>query len=80
MQERARGVSEREVMDAREADPFADRRRRYFSVSEVKDYLGLSRSKVYQLVEGGDLPACRFGGSIRISRADIERFEEHARH
>ncbi len=62
--------SAREVMDAREAaDPFSDRRRKYFSVSEIKDYLGLSRSKVYQLIEGGQLPACRFGNSIRITRA-----------
>ncbi len=60
-------------------DLLSDKRRKYFSVTEVKDYLGLSRSKVYQLVESGELPACRFGGSIRISRTDILRYEEHAR-
>ena len=65
--------------DTVSADLLSDRRRKYFSVSEVKDYLGLSRSKVYQLVDRGELPACKFGGSIRISRADIVRYEDGAR-
>ncbi len=60
-------------------DLLTDQRRKYYSVSEVKDYLGLSRSKVYQLIERGELAASRFGGSLRISRDEVLRFEERAR-
>ncbi len=60
-------------------DLLTDGRRKYYSVSEVKDYLGLSRSKVYQLVESGEIGASKFGGSLRISRDEVLRYEERAR-
>jgi len=59
-------------------DLLTDGRRKYYSVSEVKDYLGLSRSKVYQLVESGEIGASKFGGSLRISRDEVLRYEERA--
>ncbi len=60
-------------------DLLTDGRRKYYSVSEVKDYLGLSRSKVYQLVESGEIGASKFGGSLRISRDEVLRYEERAK-
>ena len=36
--------------------------------ADVADELGVSVSRVYQLVRSRELPAVRFGGSIRIPR------------
>lgn len=37
--------------------------------SEVVEATGLGKSKVYAMIETGDLPAVRFGRSVRV-RAD----------
>ncbi len=51
------------------------------SQSEVAQYLRISRSLVYQLVESGRLPACRIGcgGAIRIIQVDLLDYVESCR-
>jgi excisionase family DNA binding protein len=41
-------------------------------IFEVAQMLDISRSKAYQLVHSGELPARRIGGSLRVP---IERIE-----
>lgn len=41
--------------------------------AEVARAIGCSKSKVYELVRAGELPARKFGMSIRIPRAAIEK-------
>ena len=50
----------------------------WLRASEVGDYLDLSKATVFRLVQRGIIPARRFGGSIRILRADILAFENGA--
>ena len=41
--------------------------------SQVAVLLGLSRSEVYRLIERGDIPAVRFGRSVRVPRKWVEQ-------
>lgn len=43
-------------------------------VKEVAARLNLSESKVYELIESGQLPHHRFGGAIRVSEVQIAEF------
>ena len=36
------------------------------SIAEAAEYLSLSRNKLYQLINSGDVPSKRFGRSVRI--------------
>jgi excisionase family DNA binding protein len=46
------------------------------SIREAAAALSVSRSRVYQLIQTGDLAAVRVGGpnTTRIRRADLENF------
>lgn len=47
-------------------------------IAEVADYLGVSRSKVYQLMGEGELPWVKLGRLRRIPRTQlIEMMERH---
>ena len=39
--------------------------------TEAAEVMGIGRSKVYQLIASGDLPAIRIGGSVRIPVAAL---------
>ncbi|MGE0610344.1 MAG: helix-turn-helix domain-containing protein [Pirellulales bacterium] len=41
-------------------------------VAKVATYLSLSRSKVYALMDAGELPFIKFGKSRRIRWSDVE--------
>jgi len=42
---------------------------------EVAEILKISRTQAYRLLASGELPCLRFGGkTVRIRRADLERF------
>lgn len=43
------------------------------SVAEVAARLNLSRARVNQLIDGGDLPATRIGRSFVVREADLEK-------
>ena len=54
----------------------------YLSVEEIRVYLGLGRSTIYDLLRRGELPAVRFGRVIRIPRHSLAQYaaaEEEAR-
>lgn len=40
-------------------------------IPEVAKILALSRSKVYGMLESGELPSVRFGKNRRVKRADV---------
>ena len=61
---------------AGEGHPLSDKRRKYFSVQEVADYFGISRRAAYDLVYRGVIRGHKFGGSVRVSREEVLRFEE----
>jgi excisionase family DNA binding protein len=48
----------------------------WLDVSEAAQLLNVSRSRVYQYIEGGQLPAVKKGGAYLLRRADVERFKQ----
>jgi excisionase family DNA binding protein len=56
------------VMDAHE-------NREWMKVPEAAELLGLPRTRTYELIQQGELPAVRIGErSIRVNRRELERF------
>jgi excisionase family DNA binding protein len=52
-----------------------DREKVWLRVPEAAELLGLPRTRTYELIQRGDLPAVRIGErSIRVNRAELERF------
>ena len=51
---------------------------RLLTVQKVAERLRISLSAVYQAVRTGDLPAVRFGRSIRLSPEEVERWVERS--
>lgn len=52
--------------------PLTDERRTY-TVPEVAELVGLSRSTAYECVRRGEIPARRFGRRIVVLRHELER-------
>ena len=48
-------------------------------VKQVADRLNLSESKIYEMVERGELPHHRFGGAIRVSEEQIAEYLEETK-
>jgi excisionase family DNA binding protein len=42
-------------------------------VAEAAQLLQISRTKLYELIGRGEVPAVRIGGSVRVSRRELER-------
>ena len=50
-------------------------RREWLKVPEAAEYFGVPRSRMYDLIQRGELPAVRIGQrSIRINRHEAEQF------
>ncbi len=50
------------------------------SVQEVGELLGMGRSWVYQQIRSGEMPSVHLGGSVKVSRKDLEEYiEKHRR-
>jgi excisionase family DNA binding protein len=50
-------------------------RREWLRVPEAAQLLGLPRSRTYELIQRGELPAVRIGErSIRVNRVEMEKF------
>lgn len=47
---------------------------------EVMSYLKISRTKLWQLVKEGGLPAYRIGGDFRYRKSEIDAWLEAQRH
>lgn len=43
-------------------------------VTEVSELLGISRSKTYELIGAGVIPAIKVGSSVRVPEADLRRW------
>jgi excisionase family DNA binding protein len=49
--------------------------RKWLKVPAVAEELGIPRSRAYELIQHGELPAVRIGErSIRVNRRELERF------
>jgi excisionase family DNA binding protein len=49
--------------------------REWLRVPEAADLLGIPRSRCYELIQRGELPAVRIGErSIRVNRRQLEEF------
>jgi len=47
--------------------------RRWISVRECSSYLSIHEKSVYRLIDHGEIPASKVGGSIRV---DLKKLEE----
>ncbi len=58
-----------------EAKPASTGQRTWLTVPEVAEELHIPRTRAYELIARGELPAVRVGErSIRVNRAELERF------
>ena len=48
----------------------------FISLNDLQEILGIGRTKAYDLVTSGELPAIRVGRAIRVRRADLDRWAE----
>ena len=55
------------------AEPLATIRSQLGRVPEVAAALTISRSKIYQMMDSGELPFVKLGGSRRIRWSDVEK-------
>ena len=58
-------------------DSKSKKERRYDSVMTVRemmDYLNISRTYAYELLERNEIPYIRFGRTYRILKEDLDRF------
>jgi excisionase family DNA binding protein len=53
----------------------AQEHREWLRVPQAAELLGLPRTRTYELIQRGELPAVRIGErSIRVNRRELERF------
>jgi excisionase family DNA binding protein len=56
-----------------------DNGKEWYALSELQAWLGISRSKSYEIIQPGpdSLPAFRIGKTIRVRRQDVEDWLEN---
>ncbi len=47
------------------------------TIPEVADYLKMSKSKLYILVQRGSIPHIKIGRNVRIKEGDLQRWLEN---
>ena len=52
----------------------------FISLNELQEILSIGRTKAYDLVTSGDLPAVRIGRIIRISKQDLTDWLERQKY
>ena len=52
----------------------------YLKVPEVAQILRVARSRAYELVADGEIPAVKIGRSVRVSRKELDRWLEDQRY
>ncbi len=57
-----------------------DTQHEFLKVPEVAKELRIARSRAYELVASGTIPAVKIGRSVRVSRRDLERWLEEQRY
>jgi excisionase family DNA binding protein len=46
----------------------------WLSLKDVQQMLGIGRTKTYELVTAGELPAVRIGRCIRVNRTELDEW------
>lgn len=44
----------------------------WLTIADFQNWIGLGRSKAYQLVQSGEIPSYRIGRVVRLRRKDVE--------
>ncbi len=57
-----------------------DAQQEYLKVPEVAELLKIARSRAYELVASGEIPAVKIGRSVRVSRKELDRWLEGQRY
>ena len=57
-----------------------DTRHEFLKVTEIAQELRIARSKAYELVANGTIPAVKIGRSVRVRRKELERWLEGQRY
>lgn len=57
-----------------------DAEHEYLKVPEVAKVLRIARSRAYELVAEGEIPAVKIGRSVWVSRKDLDRWLEGQRY
>ena len=57
-----------------------DNEQEFISLNQLQEILGIGRTKAYDLVTSGDLPAVRIGRIIRISKQDLTAWIERQKY
>jgi excisionase family DNA binding protein len=52
----------------------------WWTITELHDWLGLGRSKAYELIQSGEIPSHRIGRVIRVRRQDVEEWLQNNRY
>jgi len=56
-----------------------DTQREFLKVPEVAEELRIARSRAYEMVANGTIPAVKIGRSVRVSRKELEHWLETSR-
>ena len=51
----------------------------WLSTADAANRLGINTRTLYRLIDGGEIPAYKFGRVIRVQGKDVEAFIESAR-
>ena len=57
-----------------------DAQHEFLKVPEVAEELRIARSRAYELVANGTIPAIKIGRSVRVSRKELEHWLEEQRY
>ena len=51
-----------------------DEQHEWLKVREVAEVLRIARSRAYELVADGEIPAVKIGRSVRVNRKELDRW------
>lgn len=57
-----------------------DQHHEWLKVPEVAEVLRIARSRAYELIADGEVPAVRIGRSVRVNRRELDRWLEAQRY
>ncbi len=57
-----------------------DTQHKFLKVPEVAEELRIARSRAYEMVANGTIPAVKIGRSVRVSRKELEHWLEEQRY
>ncbi|HCL91737.1 MAG TPA: helix-turn-helix domain-containing protein [Kiritimatiellia bacterium] len=60
-------------------DAVPSEKKRFYSLEQVAELLGVNYQLIYKLVRAGELPAARIGKVYRVVRSDLDRYIEQSK-